>query len=117
MQNTSCQGNGQTVIKDKNHIAINAYEEIVDVPVYSKPLSTSNPMFLQTEKVKHSSVSSKKSLSSQRSFENFQENSPSNVFDEKSDHKGTSENQSPDNESHSHCLNENTSSLGKYKND
>ena len=117
MQTTSCQGNGPTVIKDKNHIAINAYEEIVDVPVYSKPLSTSNPMFLQTERVKHSSVSSKKSLSSQRSFENFQETLPSNVFDEKSDHNRMSENQSPNNESHnhSHRLNKNTS-LGKYKN-
>ena len=115
MQNTSTQGNGQTIIKDKNHIAINAYEEIVDVPVYSKPLSTSNPIFLQTEKVKHSSVSSKKSLSLQRSFENLQENLPSHVFDEKSDHN----NSSVDKSSHNHSLHENTSdhSSGNYEND
>ena len=116
MQNTSSQGNGQTSIKDKNHIAINAYEEIVDVPVYSKPLSTSNPMFLQTEKVKHSSLSSKKSLSSQRSFENLQEDIPLHVFDEKNK---ISENKSSNNRSRNHSLNENRSdhSSGKYEND
>ena len=94
MQNTASQNNGQT---NKNQIPINAYEEIVDVPMYSKPLSSSNPVFLQTEKVKHSSLSSKKSVSSQRSFENFQENLPSHVLD---DNK-SSENTSSDNGSHS----------------
>ena len=65
--------------------------------MYSKPLSSSNPVFLQTEKVKHSPLSSKKSVSSQRSSENFQKNLPSHVFD---DNK-TFENISSDNGSHS----------------
>ena len=103
-QNAASQNSGQT------NIGINAYEEIVDVPLYSKPLSTSNAVFLQTEKVKHSSLSSKKSVSSQRSFESFQENLPSHVFDEKIDHNRSSENISSDSGSHS------TSYSGNNKN-
>ena len=94
-------------------LPINAYEEIVDIPVYSKPLSTSNPMFLQSERTKHSSISSKKSISSQKSFENFQDNVPPHgLLDEKSDTNKSFENHESkpsDNEPHNQLLNEITS--------
>lgn len=109
----SSQSNGKT---NKNVTGINAYEEIVDVPMYSKPFSTSNPLFLQNEKVKHSSVSSKKSISSQKSLENVQESSsPHALFDEKCDHNA---NKLSDSESHKHSSSENASDYrqGKHKN-
>ena len=107
VQNTSLHGNGQKNIKDKNVIAINAYEEIVEVPVYSKPLSTSNPMFLQTGRVKHSSISSKKSVSSQKSFENLRGSLSPRVFDEKGDNNKNFETESSIKETHDHSSNEN----------
>lgn len=112
---SSSNGKGQSINKDKNLIAVNAYEEIVEIPVYSKPLSTSNPMFLQTGIVKHSSVSSKKSISSQKSFENMQGNlSP--VFDEKNDNR-YSEHVSSTSEPSDHSSNQNTADhhSGKHK--
>ena len=106
VENASLHCNGQKHIKDKNIIAINAYEEIVEIPVYSKPLSTSNPIFLQTGRVKHSSISSKKSVSSQKSFENLRGSLSPRVFDEKIDDNKNIETESSNKETHNHSSNE-----------
>jgi len=78
--------------------------------LYSKPISASNPICIQTKQIKHSSISSKKSTSSQNNFENLQA-SPSVPFDENSDSQKSTEideSKSSDNDSQNQFLNDYT---------